>query len=61
MFLLGDQAKLLAGLMVFAAGGILYITFQDVAPKAHYRGHWAPPLGAVSGFAIGVIGQMLLN
>jgi ZIP family zinc transporter len=61
MFVLAEQARLLAGLMIFAAGGILYITFQDVAPKAYYRGHWAPPLGAVSGFAIGVIGQMLFS
>ena len=45
--------------MLFAAGGILYLTFQDIAPQARLEKHWAPPLGAVAGFVFGVIGQQL--
>ncbi len=45
--------------MLFAAGGILYLTFQDIAPQAKLKKHWAPPLGAVAGFVFGVIGHQL--
>lgn len=41
MLLLSNNPRLLAGLMLFSAGGILYLTFQDVAPEARYRRHWA--------------------
>jgi ZIP family zinc transporter len=51
---------LLGGMMLFAAGGIVYLTFQDIAPQAVYRGHWAPPLATVAGFLLGLIGKVLL-
>ena len=50
---------LLAGLMLFCAGGILYLTFQDIAPQAKLARHWAPPLGAVAGFVLGVMAKVL--
>lgn len=56
-----NRPSLLAGLMLIASGGILYLTFQDIAPQARLKGHWAPPLGAVVGFLIGVIGQMVIG
>jgi len=46
--------------MMFAAGGILYLVFQDIAPQAKLSRHWAPPLGAVLGFALGLVGEMML-
>ena len=46
--------------MLFAAGGILYLTFQDIAPQARLQRHWAPPLGAVAGFLLGLAGQLLI-
>jgi ZIP family zinc transporter len=49
----------LGALMLACAGGILYLTFQDVAPKAHLARHWAPALGAVGGFALGLVGFAL--
>lgn len=58
---LQDQPKLTAGIMGFAAGGILYLIFQDIAPQAKMRRHWAPPLGAVLGFAVGMIGKQLIG
>lgn len=51
----------LGGMMLFAAGGILYLTFEDIAPQAHLARRWAPALGAVAGFALGLAGQMLLR
>lgn len=59
--LLQDQPRLTAGIMSFAAGGILYLIFQDIAPQSRMRRHWTPPLGAVLGFVIGMIGKQLLG
>ena len=47
--------------MLFAAGGILDLVFQDIAPQAKLAKHWGPPLGAVLGFALGVLGTMLVQ
>ena len=47
--------------MLFAAGGILYVVFQDIAPQAKLERHWSPPLGAVAGFLLGLIGQLLVS
>lgn len=58
--LLAGEAGLLGGIMLFAAGGILYLTFQDIAPQVPLARHWAPPLGAVAGFMLGLAGQLLL-
>jgi len=45
--------------MLFAAGGILYLIFQDIAPQSRMQRHWAPPLGAVLGFCVGMLGNNL--
>ncbi len=58
---LQNQAKLTAGIMVFAAGGILYLIFQDIGPQSTMRRHWTPPLGAVLGFAVGMLGNKLIG
>lgn len=55
---LADFPGVLGFIMLFASGGILYLVFQDIAPQAHLQKHWAPPLGAVLGFAIAMSGQM---
>ncbi|WP_204377299.1 ZIP family metal transporter [Methyloceanibacter superfactus] len=46
--------------MLFASGGIIYLTFEDIAPQAVLKRHWAPPLGAVLGFLLGIIGHVAL-
>lgn len=56
-----DHAVILGGIMLFASGGILYLVFQDVAPQSHLDRHWAPALGAVLGFGIGMLGQLLVS
>ncbi|MEM9354067.1 MAG: divalent cation transporter [Planctomycetota bacterium] len=58
-FLLSAYPAAVAGIMLFAAGGILYLVFQDIAPQAKLDCHWAPPLGAVLGFLLGLVGQLL--
>jgi ZIP family zinc transporter len=60
-FFLADAHEFVAGIMLFAAGGILYIIFQDIAPQAVLEKHWAPPLGAVAGFLLGLVGKMLVS
>lgn len=57
---LADRPVLLAVLMMFCGGGILYLTFQDIAPQAKLEHHWGPAFGAVVGFLLGLAGQMLL-
>lgn len=55
-----QQPALIGALMLFASGGILYLLFQDIAPQSRIRKHWAPALGAVFGFSIGMLGQDLI-
>jgi ZIP family zinc transporter len=54
-FLLSDNPMIVSGIMLFAAGGILYIIFQDIAPQSKLKNHWAPPLGAAAGFLLGIL------
>ncbi|MCK8464932.1 hypothetical protein MUY35_13820 [Aliiroseovarius sp. S1339] len=51
--------ELLGTLMLFSAGGILYLMFQDIAPQVPVERHWSPPLGAILGFAFGLGGHIL--
>lgn len=46
--------------LLVAAGGILYSVFQDIAPKVKVVNHWAPPMGAVVGFMLGMLGSALI-
>ncbi|MCP4818800.1 MAG: divalent cation transporter, partial [Shimia sp.] len=59
--LLADEPETLGGIMIFAAGGILYLIFQDIAPEAYEEGTWSPALGAVAGFALGLAGDMVIG
>ena len=45
-------------MMTFCAGGIVYLVFEDIAPKVVMEKHWLPPLGAVFGFAVGMLGYL---
>ena len=59
-FLTGRPA-VLGAVMLFAAGGILYLLFEDIAPGVPLAKAWAPPLGAVAGFGLGLAGQMMVG
>ena len=58
---LRDLHEPLGVLMLFAAGGIFYLIFENIAPQAKLAHHWAPPLGAVAGFMLGMAGDALVN
>jgi ZIP family zinc transporter len=47
--------------MTFSAGGIMYLIFQDIAPKVPLRNSWLPPMGALVGFFVGVLGAVLVG
>ncbi len=55
---LSDQRGILGGIMIFAAGGILYLVFEDVAPAAHDTHDLRSSLGSVAGFALGLAGHL---
>jgi ZIP family zinc transporter len=58
---LAQYPYVLGAVMLFSAGGILYLIFQDIAPQSRISQHWAPPLGAVFGFALALMGKLLIE
>lgn len=57
MFVLAPMTAWVHGIMLFAAGGILYAIFQDIAPQIPLNRRWSPPLGALIGFLVGLLGD----
>lgn len=60
-FMLANNETYTAGIMLFAAGGILYLIFQDIAPSSRMQKRWEPALGANLGFLIGMLGVKLFS
>ena len=60
-YVIAGFPTLLGAIMVTAAGGILYLIFEDIAPQAPLDHAWAPPLGAVLGFALGLLGHLVIH
>ena len=58
-WILADQPRVLGWMQVFAAAGILYLVFEDVAPQVKLKNSSFPALGAVLGFMLGLIGKLL--
>lgn len=56
--LIDTDSTLLGAVMLFSAGGILYLLFEDVAPQVPLENVWAPPFGAIAGFALGLAGHL---
>jgi ZIP family zinc transporter len=56
-----NMPVILGGIMLFASGGILYLIFQDIAPQVPLKRSWAPSQGAVAGFALGLVGHLLVQ
>ncbi|GHE91159.1 ZIP family metal transporter [Thalassotalea profundi] len=56
---LSQHPETIAAIMLFASGGIIYSIFQDIAPQVKLENHWAPPLGALLGFSLGIFGLMI--
>ena len=59
--LLTDYPEITAVIMLAAAGGILFIMFQDIAPKAHLKNRTAPSVAAVAGFGLALLGTMIVS
>lgn len=58
-YFLAQFPVITSAIMLFAAGGILYSVFQDIAPQIRMENHWLPPLGGIIGFLVGMLGYML--
>ncbi len=56
--ILARQTAWLGFVMLFSSGGILFLTFRDIAPASRLDRHWLPSLGAVLGFALGLLGHL---
>jgi ZIP family zinc transporter len=60
LYVVHDLPAVLGGIMLFSAGGILYLIFEDVAPQVPLQRAWGPPMGAVLGFMLGLAGHLML-
>jgi ZIP family zinc transporter len=60
-YFLDAHPAVLGGIMLAAAGGLMYLIFQDIAPASRLERHWAPPLGAVAGFGVTLLSDLLLG
>lgn len=58
-WMLADQPRMLGWMQVFAASGIMYLVFEDIAPQAKLKNSSLPALGAVLGFLLGLLGKLL--
>ncbi len=58
---LHNHPTTIAALMLFAGGGIIYLTFQDIAPMSYMKTYRSPALGAPLGFFVGMLGQKLVG
>ena len=59
-FLLSDSPKITAQIMIFASGGILYLTFQDIIPDSKLENSYAVSIAGTIGFLIGIIGEKVI-
>ena len=59
-YFLSEYQVILAAIMLFASGGILYLIFQDIAPQSRLNKHWMQPLGAVIGFCVALFSKMMV-
>jgi ZIP family zinc transporter len=60
-FFLSEMPRVIAFIMIFASGGILYLVFQDIAPLSKVRKNWVPATGASFGFILGMLGERLIG
>ncbi|WP_028973621.1 ZIP family metal transporter [Spirochaeta cellobiosiphila] len=56
-----NKAKIIASIMSVAAGGILYLIFQDIAPQSKQKRKGFPATGASLGFLLGLLGEQLIK
>ena len=59
-YLLSDNSELTSALMLFSAGGILYIIFEDIAPSMKLKNSRFIVMGVNLGFVIGMLSEALI-
>lgn len=59
-FFLQNQPFLTSSLMLFAAGGILYLIFEDIAPSMKLKNSRFITFGVNLGFIVGMLGEALV-
>jgi ZIP family zinc transporter len=52
-YLQGMKSTVIAFIFALSAGGIFYMLFYDMIPKAHKERKWLPTFGSILGFIIG--------
>ncbi len=58
---LTSNALLISVMLLFASGGIVYLTFQDIAPASKIDGHRVAATGAAFGFLLGMMAEFVLG
>lgn len=58
---LSGNNEILAFVLLFCSGGILYLIFEDIAPGAHINRKSFPAIGAILGFVLGMAGTMMIH
>lgn len=53
LFYLTEMKEVIAYILALSAGGIFYMLYYDMIPKAHRDKKWFPTFGAVLGFIVG--------
>jgi zinc transporter, ZIP family len=53
LFFLQGLRYIIGLILALSAGGIFYMLFYDMIPRAHKEKKWLPTFGAVLGFIIG--------
>jgi zinc transporter, ZIP family len=53
LFYLTGMKEVIASILALSAGGIFYMLYYDMIPKAHKDKKWLPTFGAVVGFILG--------
>jgi len=59
-FFLDERIEITSSLMLFSAGGIMYIIFQDIAPLLQYKKRRLIALGVNFGFIVGMLGEAIV-
>ncbi|MGA1938857.1 ZIP family metal transporter [Arcobacter sp. YIC-310] len=59
-YFLKDTSEITSGLMIFAAGGILYLIFQDIAPSIRVKNSRFLAMGVNLGFIVGMLSEALV-
>lgn len=59
-FYLSDLPQVTSSLMIFSAGGIMYIIFQDIAPLLQFKKSKSIAIGVNFGFIVGMLGEALI-